>query len=375
MKTPNSLPTILVVDDTPENLALIGECLMPDYRVRVANAGSRALELANAQPQPDLILLDVMMPDMDGYAVLQRLKADVNTMHIPVIFVTALSATDDEAHGLSLGAADYITKPVRPAIVKARVQTHLQIKQTRDILSMHNERLEQEVRHRVAQYHRVQDVTMRALASLAEARDNETGHHILRTQAYVRLLAEDLAKHPQYAALLTPDVVDSYAKAAPLHDIGKVGIPDSILLKPGKLTPEEWEIMKTHAQIGADAIWRAIRHDPDQETVGFLQTAIDIAWHHHERWDGTGYPSGLCGEAIPLSARMMALADVFDALLGKRVYKTPMSFEQADSIITEGRGSHFDPDVVDAYCRQREAFRAVALRFVNDELHTQGMAA
>lgn len=367
MMNPGSLPTILVVDDTPENLALIGECLMSDYQVRVANAGPRALELANLDPQPDLILLDVMMPGMDGYAVLQRLKADVNTAHIPVIFVTALGATDDEAYGLSLGVADYITKPVRPAIVKARVRTHLQIKHARDVLRNHNEQLEREVHRRVAQYHRVQDVAMRALASLAEARDNETGHHILRTQAYVRILAEDLARQPRDAALLTPEVVEGYAKAAPLHDIGKVGIPDSILLKPGKLTPEEWEVMKTHAQIGADAIWRAIRNDPDPDTVSFLQTAIDIAWHHHERWDGSGYPSGLRGEAIPLSARLMALADVFDALLCARVYKAAMSFEEADRIIIEGRGSHFDPLVVDAYCRQREAFRDVAQRFGDRE--------
>lgn len=366
---PSSPPTILVVDDTPENLAMIGECLMSDYQVRVANAGARALELANLAPQPDLILLDVMMPGMDGYSVLQRLKADVNTAHIPVIFVTALGDTEDEAYGLSLGAADYITKPVRPAIVQARVKTHLQIKQARDVLRNHNEQLEHEVHRRVAQFHRVQDVTMRALASLAEARDNETGHHILRTQFYVRILAEDLARQSRDAALLTPDMVESYVKAAPLHDIGKVGIPDSILLKPGKLTLQEWEVMKTHAQIGADAIWRAIRNDPDPEAVSFLQTAIDIVWHHHERWDGSGYPSGLRGEAIPLSARLMALADVFDALVSPRVYKAAMTFEQADHIILEGRGSHFDPAVVDAYCRQREAFHEVALRF-GDRQHS-----
>ena len=361
--TPNTPPTILLVDDTPENLALMGECLMADYQVRVANAGARALELAAMAPQPDLILLDVMMPGMDGYAVLQRLKADVNTVHIPVIFVTALGETEDEAYGLSLGAADYITKPVRPAILRARVQTHLQIKQARDILHHHNEQLECEVQRRLAQYHKVQDVAMRALASLAEARDNETGHHILRTQSYVRILAQDLACQPRDAALLTPDVIENYTKAAPLHDIGKVGIPDSILLKPGKLTPDEWEVMKTHAQIGADAIWRAIRSDPEHEAVAFLQPAIDIAWHHHERWDGSGYPSGLRGDAIPLSARLMALADVFDALLSPRVYKTAMSFDEADRIILEGRGTHFDPEVVDAYCRQREAFREVARRF------------
>ena len=357
--------TILVVDDTPENLAILGESLMGEYRVRVANSGQRALEMASMTPRPDLILLDIMMPDMDGYAVLRRLKADVHTRHIPVIFISALSSTEDEAYGLTLGAEDYINKPVRPAIVKARVRTHLQIKLARDLLHDQNAWLEAEVRRRVAQYHKVQDVALRALASLAEARDSETGNHILRTQAYVRLLAEDLAKQAVHAEELTPDVIDMYVKAAPLHDIGKVGIPDSILLKPGKLTPEEWAVMRTHAQIGADAIWRAIRQESDKEAVGFLRVAIDIARHHHERWDGTGYPLGLRGAAIPLSARLMALADVFDALISERAYKRPMTLEQTDDIIQQGRDTHFDPDVVDAYLRQREAFRAVACGFAD----------
>lgn len=216
---------ILVVDDTPENLAVIGECLMAEHQVRVANGGQRALELAHLEPRPDLILLDIMMPDMDGYTVLRRLKADVNTRDIPVIFVSALSDTEDETLGLSLGAEDYITKPVRPAIVKARVRAHLQSKAARDLLRDHNKVLESEVSHRVAQYRQVQDVALRALASLAEARDNDTGNHILRTQAYVRLLAEDLARQPGYAEQLPPAAIEAYAKAAPLHDIGKVGIP------------------------------------------------------------------------------------------------------------------------------------------------------
>lgn len=358
---------ILVVDDTPENLAVMGECLMTDYQVRVANCGQRALELANLAPRPDLILLDIMMPDMDGYTVLRRLKAEVNTRHIPVIFVTALGDTDDETYGLSLGAEDYISKPVRPAILQARVQTHLQIKLARDMLSDHNSWLEHEVSRRVAQYHQVQGVALRALASLAEARDNETGNHILRTQAYVRLLAEDLARQPGYAERLTPELIDAYAKAAPLHDIGKVGIPDHILLKPGKLNPEEWQVMMTHAQIGADAIRRAIGQEGDQEAVAFLHTAIDIAQHHHERWDGSGYPCALQGEAIPLSARLMALADVFDALISARSYKAPMSMSTTDEIILKGRGSHFDPAVVDAYVRQREAFHEVAARLADQD--------
>ncbi len=356
-------PVILVVDDTPENLVVLGECLMSDYQVRVANSGQRALELANTLPRPDLILLDIMMPGMDGYAVLGRLKADVHTSRIPVIFVTALGATEDEAYGLNQGAADYITKPVKPAIVKARVQTHLQLKQARDILHDKNAWLEHEVERRVEQYHKLQDVVLRALACLAEVRDKETGNHILRTQAYVRELATEMATLPRYAEVLTPDVIDAYAKAAPLHDIGKVGIPDNILLKPGKLTPEEWVVMMTHAQIGADAIVRAIQLEPDQDALSFLHDAIDIARHHHEKWDGSGYPDRLKGDEIPLSARLMALADVFDALISKRTYKDAFSLERAEAILLEGRGQHFDPDVVDAYLRRRDAFARIAARF------------
>jgi putative two-component system response regulator len=354
--------TILVVDDTPDNLSVLGELLKPHFHVRVANSGARALAAVRTEPRPALILLDIMMPELDGYEVLRRLKSNPATSDIPVIFVTALNATEDESHGLALGAVDYITKPVRPAIVLARIRCQLELKDARDRLSDQNAWLEREVARRMHQNQMVRDVSMRALASLAEARDDETGNHILRTQGYVNILSRQLARLPKYADLLSADTIDTYTKASPLHDIGKVGIPDSVLHKPGKLTPEEWEVMKTHAQIGADAIWRAIQNEEDMEGLDFLYVAMEIAASHHEKWDGSGYPQGLRGEQIPLCARVMALADVFDALISRRVYKAAFTIEAACDIIREGDGKHFDPDVVQAFNDSIDAFRAVAAR-------------
>ncbi|WP_020166239.1 two-component system response regulator [Methyloversatilis discipulorum] len=357
--------TLLLVDDTPENLTVLGEILMPHYRVRVASSGARALAAATTDPWPDLVLLDVMMPEMDGYEVISRLRADPRTRELPVIFVTALDSTEDEAHGLELGAVDYITKPVRPAIVLARVRGQLELKEARDRMRDQNAWLEAEIARRMRQNQVVQDVSMRALASIAEARDDETGNHILRTQAYVNVLARALATTPRYAGELTPALVETYTKAAPLHDIGKVAIPDHILHKPGKHTPDEWEIMKTHARQGSDAIWRAICDQEEREALDFLYIAMDIAHYHHEKWDGSGYPEGLAGEAIPLPARLMALADVFDALISKRAYKPAFPLDRATAIITEGRGQHFDPDVVDAYLAHLDEFAAISARYAD----------
>ena len=357
--------TLLLVDDTPENLTVLGEILMPYYRVRVASSGARALAAATSDPRPDLVLLDVMMPEMDGYEVISRLRADPRTRELPVIFVTALDSTEDEAHGLELGAVDYITKPVRPAIVLARVRGQLELKEARDRMRDQNAWLEAEIARRMRQNQVVQDVSMRALASIAEARDDETGNHILRTQAYVNVLARALATTPRYAGELTPALVETYTKAAPLHDIGKVAIPDHILHKPGKHTPDEWEIMKTHARQGSDAIWRAICDQEEREALDFLYIAMDIAHYHHEKWDGSGYPEGLAGEAIPLPARLMALADVFDALISKRAYKPAFPLDRATAIINEGRGQHFDPDVVDAYLAHLDEFAAISARYAD----------
>jgi putative two-component system response regulator len=353
-----SHPTILIVDDTPENLSILGELLQHDYRVRAANSGRRALQIAQGQPTPDLILLDVMMPEMDGFAVLGHLREDPKTRDIPVIFVTAMDGTHDEEHGLDCGAVDYITKPIRPNIVLARVRTQLDLKRARDILHDQNSYLEAEVARRMAENQLIQQVSIHALARLAETRDPETGNHLHRTQEYVRTLAQALRRHPRFIDHLDEPKIDDLAKSAPLHDIGKVGIPDHVLLKPGPLTAEEWVIMKTHAELGARAIAQA---EADTEArVEFLDIAKEIARHHHEKWDGSGYPDGLAGEAIPVSARLMALADVFDALISKRVYKDAFTHETALKIIVEGSGKHFDPDIVSAFIGEFETFRRIA---------------
>ncbi len=363
------LPIILIVDDTPENITVLGELLQPHFIVHAATCGERALFSASSFPYPDLILLDVMMPDMDGYAVLTKFKENEALRDIPVIFVTALDSTEDETYGLDLGAADYITKPLRPAIVLARVRAQLELKYARDRLRDQNTWLENEVARRMKQNRSIQDVSMRALASLAETRDNETGNHILRTQAYVDILCQELSR-TTCQETLTKHCIELVTKAAPLHDIGKVGIPDHILLKPGKLNDEEWVIMRSHAELGAKAIQRALEDQPDQSAFDFLEVAMIIARYHHEKWDGSGYPDGLIGEAIPLPARLMALADVFDALMNRRCYKAPMTIEQTKEIILEGRGKHFDPMVVDAFMNRQEDFFKIANRYAeNDDIH------
>lgn len=357
--------TILVVDDTPDNLAVLGELLQPEYRVLAANNGPRALHLALSGPPPDLILLDVMMPGMDGYEVLARLKAEAATRDIPVIFVTAMDAQEDEERGLERGAVDYIAKPLRPRIVQARVRAQLVAKQAGDLLRDHNAFLEAEVARRMGDNLLIQEISIHALAHLAEIRDPETGNHLRRTRGFVRALARQLGARPRFAPFLSDRTIDLMAKSAILHDIGKVGIPDHILHKPGKLDAAEWEIMKTHAKLGSDAI--ELAEKDAERPVAFLALAKEIAHWHHEKWDGKGYPDGLAGEAIPLSARLMALADVFDALTTRRVYKPPMSFAAARDLIVAGRGGHFDPDVVDAFLTIHEEFRAIAERYADTE--------
>lgn len=370
-------PTILIVDDNPENLTVLGEILQSAFRVRAATNGLRAIELAALEPRPALALLDVMMPDMDGYQLLRHLRAGEVTRDIPVIFVTAMDAAADEARGLALGAADYITKPLQPAIVLARVRTQLQLREAREVLRERNVELEAEVARRMAENQRVQDVSIHALARLAETRDPETGNHLRRTQEYVRLLAGRLRSHPRFVGQLSDGVIDLLAKSAPLHDIGKVGIPDAVLRKPAKLDADEWAIMKTHAALGADAIAQAERDGlldgaaDAGRPVEFLRLAKEIARWHHEMWDGHGYPDGLAGDAIPLSARLMALADVFDALISRRVYKEPLSYERARSIIENGRDRHFDPDMVDAFLAGYEEFVAIAERYRDSEAAVQ----
>jgi putative two-component system response regulator len=359
------MATLLIVDDTPENLSVLSGLLSPLHRVRAVNSGRRALQAAAGQPRPDLILLDVTMPEMDGYQVLRCLRENPATADIPVIFVTALDSSGDEERGLALGAADYITKPIRPSVVLARVRAQLELKAARDLVRDHNRRLQREVERRMAENLQIQDVSIRALGRLAEIRDPETGNHLRRTQGYVRTLAMELRTHPRFSAFLTAHNIEILVKSAPLHDIGKVGIPDQILLKPGKLTADEWEIMKTHSFLGYRAIEQA---EQDAEPrIEFLSMAKEIAHYHHEKWDGSGYPEGLAGEAIPISARLMALADVFDALLAQRVYKKGFPLAEALQIIRQGRASHFDPDVVDAFFSRQDEFLAIAAEHANGE--------
>lgn len=357
--------TILVVDDLPDNLTLIAGLLRGLYRVVAANHGEKAIAIAHSEHPPDLILLDIMMPGLSGYEVCQRLKADPATRDIPIIFLTAMTGTQDETKGLELGAVDFITKPVNPPVVLARVATQLQVKAAADFLKDQNAYLEAEVKRRGQALAAIQDVTILAMASLAETRDNDTGNHIRRTQHYVRLLAQHLQTHPRFRDFLNDETIDLLFKSAPLHDIGKVGIPDRILLKPGRFTPEEFEIMKTHCQLGRDAI----QHAEDQLgiQVDFLHYAKEIAYSHQEKWNGSGYPQGLAGDAIPISARLMAVADVYDALISRRVYKEGLPHAQAVEIICQGRGSHFDPDMVDAFVALNPQFEAVARRYADSD--------
>ena len=353
---------ILIVDDMPENLSVLGELLHgAGYRVKVATNGVSALNLANQQPRPSLILLDVMMPEMDGHEVLRQLRSNINTHEIPVIFLTAMGGEEDEERAFDDGIADYIVKPIKPAVVLARVRSQLLVRQARRWLQDQNLALEAEVKRRMLENDLIQAVSIRALAHLAETRDNETGAHIQRTQGYVRLLATRLSEHPRFSTTLTNKYIEVLARSAPLHDIGKVGIPDHILLKPGKLTPDEWEIMKTHTILGCDAIALAER-DIDT-TVEFLQQAKEIVRSHHERWDGKGYPDGLAGDDIPLSARLMTVADVFDALISKRVYKQAIAFSAVREIMAEGRGTQFDPDIIDVFLAGCDEFEAIAVHY------------
>ena len=363
---PNSTErqTILIVDDTPDNIALLSALLKSRYKTKVAVSGERALHIAAMDPPPDLILLDIMMPVMDGYETCRRLKENPHTAAIPVIFLMAMHEVESEEQGLKLGAVDYLAKPISPPIMLARIETHLALGNARRRLEEHNAFLEATVQQRTREIIEVQDATIIAMASLAETRDSETGNHIRRTQHYVRALAQRLTPHPPSASFLSDETAELLFKSAPLHDIGKVGIPDRILLKPGRFTSEEFEIMKTHTTLGRDAILVAEQHLGVSNT--FLRLAREIAYSHQEKWDGSGYPEGLAGDDIPIAARLMAVADVYDALISRRVYKPDMPHQQAMTIIMQGKGSHFDPDIADAFLDIANEFQTIARRFADD---------
>jgi putative two-component system response regulator len=319
----NDKQTILVVDDTPGNLDVLSGVLRPEYKVKIALNGERALKIANGDAKPDMILLDIMMPEMDGYEVCSQLKANPATSRIPVIFITAKNDEEDEKKGLDLGAVDYITKPINPSLVKARVRTQL-------ALYDQNRALEQKVAERTEELKNTRMEVIHRLGRAAEFKDNETGLHVVRMSHYSRLIAERLEQGPDWADLVF--------NAAPMHDIGKIGIPDKILLKQGKLNEEEWAIMRQHPRFGADIV--------GEHNSSLMQLSREIALSHHEKWDGSGYPYGLVGEDIPLSGRVIAIADVFDALTTKRPYKDAWSVEAAVKYIDDESGSHFDPVLV-----------------------------
>lgn len=361
---PTTKATILIVDDEPINISVLMSFLEDKYRIIEAKNGQQALDKLTNPTLPELILLDIMMPDMDGYEVCRKIKDNPVTQHIPIIFISAMNDQTDEAHGFEMGAADYITKPISPAIVSARIKTHINLGRIRQLLVTQNKELERAISERSKELTQTQDITILALATLAETRDNETGNHIRRTQHYVKALAIELAKFPRHKNQLTQENIDLIFKSAPLHDIGKVGIPDSILLKPAALSDSEFHIMKQHAMLGDDAISKAetlLGHG----NISFLRFAREIAFGHHEKWDGSGYPNGLIGESIPLSARLMAVADVYDALISKRVYKPAFSHETAVNIISEGSGQHFDPDIVHAFINIQTQFQDIATRYTD----------
>jgi putative two-component system response regulator len=365
--------TILVIDDSPASLAGIQAVLGDTYFVRVASSAVQGLSLASSDPPPALILLEAMMPGIDGYEVCCRLRSDETTQSIPVIFLRAQSQALDEEMGFKIGAVDYMTKPVSPPLLRARVRNHLALKASADFLHDQHAFLETAVANRTLELTAIQNVTILAMASLAETRDAGTGNHLRRTQRYVRALAWKLSTHPKFSAFLTASNVGLLFRSAPLHDIGKVAIPDRILLKPGKLTSQEFEIMKTHTTLGRDAIAHA--KDELGEDAGFLTLAKEIAYSHQEKWDGSGYPQGLKGEQIPVSARLMALADVYDALISRRVYKEPMPHAQAVQVIEQVSGRHFDPDVVQAFLAIQETFETIALALTDSDADLMGKLA
>ncbi|MDU2064764.1 MAG: two-component system response regulator [Sporomusaceae bacterium] len=359
----NTKPVILVVDDVPDNLILASSLLKDLYKVKVAPSAQKALAIAAANP-PDLILLDVMMPEMDGYEVCRLLKQQPALRNIPVIFLTAKGETEDEERGFSLGAVDYIVKPLTPSLLLSRVKTHLTLKAANDYLTDRNAYLEAEVARRIEEVSILQEVAINAMASLAETRDQETSAHIQRTSLYVKELAWHLKDHPDFRDTLTTENIYLITKSTPLHDIGKMAIPSDILWKPASLLPEEFEIVKRHPAVGRDAILRAEALIKSPES--FLRFAKEMAYYHHEKWDGSGYPEGLSKEAIPISARLLALADVYDALISRRVYKDPIPHVTAVEIIKKDSGTHFDPTVVATFLELADKFQEISSTYLDN---------
>lgn len=353
----------MAIDDNLDLLNLLREMLqIQGYKVLAFPNGRTALEAA-AQSPPDLILLDVDMPEMNGFEVCKRIKDDEKLKEIPVLFISALAAVSEKVKAFAVGGVDYVTKPFQFEEVQARIETHLHLSQMRLALERYNLHLSELVHDKIQEISDSQVATLLAVSKLAESRNDETGHHIERARIFCQILAQQLRNDLRYAQSIDDAYVDNIYYAAPLHDIGKVGIADNILLKPGKLTADEFEIMKTHPTIGANTL-KAVRTRYPKNA--FVNMGIAITQAHHERWDGSGYPYGLAGEDIPLAARIMALADVYDALRSERLYKPAYSHQQSCDIILEGAGQHFDPAVITAFQAVESEFAAIRQRFDGD---------
>lgn len=358
-------PNVLVVDDNSANLQLMSQMLKEQgYRARPVPSGKLALQAA-LNALPDLILLDINMPEMDGYEVCRRLKATPKLEHIPVIFISALNEPVDKMKAFSVGGVDYVTKPFHFEEVRARVDTHIKLHRLQMELQEHNLNLKDLVQEQVKEISSSQMATIIALAKLSESRDDSTGRHIVRVQAYCKVLARQLSQHPKYKLHIDPLYIENLYLTAPLHDIGKVGIPDPVLLKPGKLTLDEIVTMKRHTLIGSDTLEEVLRSYPSNR---FIKMGMGIARSHHERWDGSGHPDGLQGEEIPLSARILAIADQYDALRNARPYKEPFDHQKTWEIITTGDGrtmpEHFDPIVLEAFQDSKVEFDQVFAGFL-----------
>jgi putative two-component system response regulator len=352
-------PKVLIVDDSPINLKILEQLLKTDYDLVRAASGEECL-LRVRDSAPDLVLLDIMMPGIDGYETCRRIKSGPLGEFTPVILVSVKASTAERLQGYAAGADDYVVKPFDHAELLAKVRIHFRLRSAMEGLwtansrmRQFNEELEQIVQQRTSEIVGTRDVAVFALAKLAESRDPETGEHLERMRNYCRVLAAELCASGAYDHAVDEEFVDTIYQSSPLHDIGKVGIPDAILLKPGRLTEEEFEIMKRHATIGAEALQEAMRHS---QSGGFLSMAIQISRHHHERFDGRGYPDKLAGQDIPLAARICALADVYDALTSVRVYKPAFAPEVARRMIEEEEGRHFDPVVVAAFRARYDEF-------------------
>jgi putative two-component system response regulator len=349
-------PKIMLVDDNPSNLTAGKDLLKDHYEVYPLSSAERLFEVLE-KVTPDLILLDIEMPVMNGYETIKKLKYSGSWRHIPVIFLTAMSSEESELEGLKLGAVDYVFKPFSPPLLRKRIENHLLLESQRRALADYNENLQKKVQEKTRQVVGLQSSLLTAMSELVESRDSVTGGHIERTQAYLELLVARMWEKQIYWEEISVSRIDFFVASAPLHDVGKIAISDTILNKPGKLTPEEFEIMKMHTVFGEETLDSIMKMTSSTE---FLENAKLFAGTHHEKWDGTGYPRGLKAENIPLPGRLMAIADVYDALIAVRPYKPAFSPEEAAKTILDGRGTHFDPVLTDVFGELSPQFAQIA---------------